>query len=68
MSRYARNDPETWLPAWARGKGLDIQVVRIHCKDGSVEEFALDANHETGEITDERCERHLDADPRFTKL
>lgn len=68
MSHYRINDPESWLPLWARGKGLTVSVIRLHRKDGVVEEMTLDVNDETSEITDERCIRHLDADERFTKL
>lgn len=68
MSHYKHNDPETWLPNWARGKGLTVQVVRLKSKDGSVTEVVPDEADEIGDVADERCQRHLDADPRFTKL
>ena len=68
MARYRCDNPEDWLPAWAKGKGLSVSVIRLKPVDGSVVEVTLDVNDETGEIGDPRCIRHLDADPRFTKL
>lgn len=68
MAVYRLNDPESWLPTFARGKGLSCSLIRIRRKDGATVEIPLDGNHETSEVTDQRSIRHLDADPRFTKV
>lgn len=71
MATFRMNDPEDWLPAFARGKGLSRPTkIRLHHKDGGRGEYTIPASPANPDITvtDERAIRHLRADPRFTEI
>lgn len=70
--RFRLKDPERWLPAWARGKGLSVTKIRVA---GS--EFAVSGSQGRGgfvvEVDDDRPKilpwaKRLEADPRFEKV
>jgi hypothetical protein len=68
MAVYQLNTEDTWLPTFARGKGLACTKIRVRKSDGTTEEIVLAGNKQTGEITDPRVIRHMDSDPRFTRV
>lgn len=58
---------------FARGRSLhmqsNIQSVRTRHKDGSTSTYAVDAQRRfTVPDSDERAIRHLEADPRFSRI
>ena len=68
MAVFRIEDPETWLPTFARGKSIEPSKVRLHHKDGSRSEHPVSGNPKQITTTDERAIRHLQADPRFTQI
>jgi hypothetical protein len=63
-------DEEDWLPNFSKGNGLRAQHIRLHHKDGSRQQYVIPAPPSDRDITvtDERAIRHLEADPRFTRI
>jgi len=69
MAVFALNDEETWLPGFSKGKSLKASFVRLHHQTGEKVKYAIPTagdRHIT--VTDKRAIRHLDADPRFTRI
>lgn len=70
MAVFRMSDEEEWLPGFARGRTLRGHTVRLHHKDGSRVDYAIPAPPANRDITvtDERAIRHLEADPRWTRI
>lgn len=69
MAMFEINDEDTWLPTFAQGKGLKAEKVRLHLKDGTRVEVTIPPSGDRSfEVTDERAIRHLEADPRYTRV
>ena len=68
MAVFQLNDEETWLPAFAKGRGIKAKHVRVHNKNGTRTKHLLHPVTRQVEVTDERAIRHLDADPKYTRI
>lgn len=68
MATFRLNDPETWLPSFARGNGLTPTKVRLHLKDGTREGVLLTPPNYELTTTDPRAIRHLENSPRYTRV
>jgi hypothetical protein len=70
MAVFEMADEEEWLPGFAVGNGLRAQHIRLHHKDGSRQQYVIPAAPADRRITvtDERAVRHMEADPRFTRV
>jgi len=74
MAKFKLKDPELWLPAWARGRGVKVLAVRTKGgKQSGKKEHKIPPGAGNGagfmvEVTDARAIRHLKADPRFDQV
>lgn len=69
MATFRLNDPETWLPGFARGNSIAATKLRVHHHDGSRVEHAIAPGPDPQiTTTDARAIRHLQADPRFAQI
>ena len=67
MAVFELNADDTWLPQFARGKGLSTPKIRVTRKNGQRTEYTIPGNRQIT-VTDAREIRHLDIDPRFTRI